>query len=117
MGATAVDAGAVDIPHHRSPGVDVAVVAGSGWSLRSPIVGSSPLLEAEIRLDDTDIRIPAEHRERALIAISGDLRVAGQRLRPGQSAVLTRGEEVELHGSGRAMMLAGDPVAGRELEP
>ncbi len=108
-------ADAVDIPHHRAPGVDVAVVAGSGWSLRSPIVGSSPLLEAEIRLDDTDIRIPAEHRERALIAISGDLRVAGQRLRPGQSAVLTRGEEVELHGSGRAMMLAGDPVGDRYI--
>ena len=108
-------AGAADIPHHRAPGADVAVVAGSGWSLSSPIIGSSSLLEAEIRLDDAAIRIPTQHRERALIAISGDLRVAGRRLRPGQAAVLTRDEEVELHGTGQVMMLAGDPVGDRYI--
>lgn len=102
-----------DVPHHQAPGVDVALVAGSGWSLSSPIVGSSRLLEAEILLDDASLRIPTEHRERALITISGDLSVAGQRLGPGQAAVLTRDEEVELHGTGRVMMLAGDPVGDR----
>lgn len=108
-------AGAADVPHHSTPGADVAVVAGSGWSLTSPIVGSSSLLEAEIVLDDAAIRIPTEHRERALITISGDVRVAGQRLRPGQAAVLTRDEEVELHGTGRVMMLAGAPVGDRYI--
>lgn len=104
---------AAQIPHHQAPGVDVAIVAGTGWSLDSPIVGSSRLLEAEIVIDDAALRIPSEHRERVLIAISGQVRVAGQRLRSGQAAVLARDEEVELHGTGRVMMLAGDPVGDR----
>lgn len=106
-------ADATDIPHHTAPGVDVAIAAGSGWSLHSPVVGSSPLLEAEISLRDTHITIPTEHRERALIAIEGHLTVAGRRLHPGQAAVLTRDEAVTLHGTGRVMMLAGDPVGDR----
>ena len=108
-------ADAADIPRHTAPGVQIAVTAGSGWSLHSPIAGSSPLLEAEILLRDASVTIPAEHRERALIAIDGRMSVAGQQLRPGQAAVLTRGEAVELHGTGRAMMLAGDPVGDRYI--
>lgn len=104
---------AADIPHLRRPGVDVAIAAGTGWSLASPVAGSSPLLEAEIQLADASLTVPAEHRERALIAISGHLTVAGQRLGPGNAAVLARGEAVQVNGTGRVMMLAGDPVGDR----
>lgn len=105
------------VPHHTSVsgGVDIAVAAGTGWSLASPIAGSSPLLEADISLTDAGVRIPPEHPERVVIAISGHLTVAGQRIRPGQAAVLSRGETVELHGEGRAMLLAGDPVGDRYI--
>lgn len=106
-------ADAADIPRHQGPGLTIAVAAGSGWGMHSPVRGSSPLLEAEILLDDMAVTIPTDHRERALIAISGDLSVAGQRLAPAHAAVLAPGETVELHGTGRAMMLAGDPVGDR----
>lgn len=106
-------ADAADIPHHTAPGVDVAVAAGSGWSLEAPVVGSSTLIEAEILLDDASLIIPTEHRERVLIAIDGRMTVAGQHLRPGQAAVLARDESVELHGTGRVMLLGGDPVGDR----
>lgn len=106
-------ADAAQIPRHTAAGISVAVAAGHGWSLNSPIVGSSPLLEADITLRDAGLQIPTEHPERAIIAIDGRLTVAGQQLRPGQAAVLARDEPVELHGTGRAMMLAGDPVGDR----
>ncbi|MFN8125357.1 MAG: pirin family protein [Candidatus Nanopelagicales bacterium] len=108
-------ADAADIPRDTAPGVSITVAAGHGWSLESPVRGSSPLLEAEIVLADTAVTIPAEHRERAVIAISGSLRVAGRRLEPAHAAVLTPGEPVELHGTGRAMLLAGDPVGDRYI--
>lgn len=57
--------------------------------------------------------IPTEHRERGVINLSGELAVAGQTLGEGQLAVLTPDEEVELTGTGRAMLLAGDPVGER----
>lgn len=108
-------ADAADVPRHTSSGATVTVAAGSGWGLQSPVLGSSSLMEAEIVLDDHSLTIPTEHRERAIIAISGALTVAGQRLDPAHAAVLTAGESVELHGSGRAMMLAGDPVGDRYI--
>lgn len=108
-------ADATDIPHATAPGVDIAIAAGSGWSLNSPIAGSSPLVEAEITVTDAGVRIPADHPERALVAIAGDLTVAGQTLRPGQAAVLTRGEQVEVHGAGTLMLLGGDPVGDRYI--
>ena len=59
------------------------------------------------------LKIPTEHRERGVINLSGELAVAGQTLGEGQLAVLTPDEEVELTGTGRAMLLAGDPVGER----
>ena len=53
-------ADAADIPRHTAPGVQIAVTAGSGWSLHSPVAGSSPLLEAEILLRDASVTIPTE---------------------------------------------------------
>ncbi|MEI2715579.1 MAG: pirin family protein [Candidatus Nanopelagicales bacterium] len=106
-------ADADEIPHERAPGVEIAMAAGAGWGQTSPVVGSSPLLEAEIRLRDASVTIPAEYPQRAVIAIQGQLSVAGRALTPGQAAVLARDEPVELHGTGRAMLLAGDPVGDR----
>lgn len=108
-------ADADDIPHDRAPGVEIAIAAGSGWGQTSPVAGSSPLLEAEIRLRDASVSIPTDHPQRAVIAIQGQLSVAGRALNSGQAAVLSRDEPVEVHGTGRAMLLAGDPVGDRYI--
>ena len=106
-------AGGSDIPSESQRGATVRVLAGTGWGMDSPIKGSSRLLEADLTLADGLLQIPAEHRERGVISLAGDLAVAGRTLTEGQLAVLTPGEEVELTGTGRAMMLAGDPVGER----
>lgn len=102
-----------DIPLLRLGRASIAVAAGRGWATDAPIRGSSPLLEAEIHLDDATLRIPGEYPERGLVNVAGAMTVAGQQLAVGQLAVLSPGEQVELHGTGRAMLLAGDPVGDR----
>jgi redox-sensitive bicupin YhaK (pirin superfamily) len=94
----------------------VRLVAGTGWSQESPVDVSSPLVLAELRpTPTTSIRIEAAHPERAVLAIGGDLRLAGTELRSGQLAVLERGAEPHLTGDGHAMLLGGEPVGERTI--
>ena len=114
-GAFFEHAGASEIPSESQRGATVRVLAGTGWGMDSQIKGSSPLLEADLTLVESRLKIPIEHRERGVISLAGDLAVAGHQLEEGQLAVLAAGEEVELTGSGRAMLLAGDPVGERYI--
>ena len=106
-------AAAADIPEQSLGGARVRVLAGSGWAMQSPVVGSSPLLEADIVLQDSTLRIPAEYSQRGLILLSGSVRVAGTVLPEAHMAVLQSGERVEVTGTGRLMLLAGEPVGQR----
>ncbi len=108
-------AGAATIPEETSGGARVRVLAGTGWGMESPVKGSSRLLEADLWLSDARLVIPTEHRERAVLNMGGELRLAGQELAEGQLAVLAEGQAAELVGTGRAMMLAGDPVGDRYI--
>jgi redox-sensitive bicupin YhaK (pirin superfamily) len=102
-----------EIPEARIGDTTVRVAAGSGWGMASPVAGSSPLVEAEIMLDDGALTVPADHRERGVLNVAGDLTVADQSLAEGQLAVLAPGEVVELRGRGHAMVIGGDPVGDR----
>ena len=97
------------------PDVDgVRVVAGTGWSMESPVAVSSPLVLAELHPNEArPIRIGATHPERGLLAIDGDLRLGGTPLRSGQLAVLEPGTTPTLDGVGRAMLLGGEPIGER----
>jgi hypothetical protein len=99
----------------RMPEVDgVRIVAGSGWSMESPVTVSSPLVLAELRPTDArPIVIDTGHPERGVLAIDGELRLGPTRLRMGQLAVLEAGAAAELAGDGRAMLLGGEPVGDR----
>jgi redox-sensitive bicupin YhaK (pirin superfamily) len=99
----------------RMPDVDgVRIVAGSGWSMESPVAVSSPLVLAELRpTDERPIVIDTAHPERGVLAVDGALRLGATVLRVGQLAVLEAGEAAELSGNGRAMLLGGEPVGER----
>ena len=92
----------------------VRLVAGSGWSMASPVAVSSPLVLAELRPTEArSITIEATHPERGVLAIDGDLRLGGTPLASGQLAVLDSGSRPVLTGTGRAMLLGGEPVGRR----
>jgi len=99
-----------DIPHLDG----VRLVAGTGWSMTSPVAVSSPLVLAELQPTEArSITIDATHPERGVLAIDGELRLDGTTLLPGQLAVLDAGATPLLEGAGRAMLLGGAPVGER----
>jgi redox-sensitive bicupin YhaK (pirin superfamily) len=99
----------------RMPDVDgVRIVAGSGWSMESPVTVSSALVLAELRPTDArPIAIDTTHPERGVLAVDGALRLGDTELRVGQLAVLEAGAAPQLEGNGRAMLLGGEPVGER----
>ncbi|MDH3306765.1 MAG: pirin family protein [Acidimicrobiia bacterium] len=94
----------------------VRVAVGSGWDLDSPVSGSSPLVLAEIRLDtESPLPIATDHRELAVLALSGDIRINDETVAVGRLAVLQTGLAATLSGAGTAIVLGGEPLGKRHI--
>jgi redox-sensitive bicupin YhaK (pirin superfamily) len=107
---------AATLPSDGLGGATVRVAAGDSWGMRSPVGVSSPLVLAELRLDDgASLAIDDTHTERAVLAIDGTLTLAGRELPAGHLAVLTPQTRPRLEGRGRAMALGGEPVGPRHI--
>lgn len=107
---------AADIPTATLGRSSVRVAAGSGWGLKSPVTGSSPLLLAEIDLDpNSPVPIASDLTELAVIALGGEMRVDDEPVAAGQLAVLRPGSATSLSGTGRAIVLGGEPVGPRTI--
>ena len=103
------------MPWERSADVEVKVVVGSAFGMSAPITGSSPLALVDLPLDGGAIRLPTDQPERAVVALSGDLRVDGTVLPEGSLAVVERDQTPQISGDGRALVLAGEPVGDRHI--
>ena len=58
--------GRASLPRSEAMGVQITLIAGSGFCLESPVPMQSPTLYAELKLAaGASLLIPAEHRERA----------------------------------------------------
>ena len=89
---------------------------GSGWGVDSPVAGSSPLVLAEVMIDaDSPVTVPSALPELAVVALGDDVRVNGETLSPGQLAVLRTDISATHSGSGRAVVLGGEPVGKRNI--
>lgn len=109
-------AAAGEIPTEQFGQSSVRVAVGSGWGLESPVVGSSPLVLAEVRLAATSpVPVTTRHRELAVIAIDGELRVNDEPIAGGELAVLRSHTATTLSGTGTAVVLGGDPVGKRTI--
>lgn len=104
-----------DMPTEGVSGASVTVSAGSGWGLVSPVRVSSPLVLATLELDGGSMSIPADHHERALVSLDAALDLDGHRLPVGHLAVLTPGSTPRLNGTGRAVVLGGEPLGRRHI--
>ena len=104
-----------DVPRDESAGVSVAVPAGEAFGMVSPVTGSSPLMLVEVQLEAGTLTIEPDHPERALVALTGQLTLDGTALTVGSMAVLEPGSRPTLAGSGRAVVLGGEPVGGRHI--
>ena len=105
---------AATIPKAAAGGVTLAVVAGEADGLRSPVETASDMIYVDITLAaGARYRVPADHVERAIYVVSGDVGVAGQDggFAAGELVVLKPGAEIVLTAAGpaRAMLIGGEP--------
>ncbi|MCU1716935.1 pirin family protein [Pseudomonas sp. 5P_3.1_Bac2] len=109
---------ASSLPRSSSMGVDICLIAGSGFCLQSPVPVRSPTLYAELHLaTGATLQVPAEHTERALYLIDGEALVDGLELPRRQLMVLPEGEEFTLSACSEShlVLIGGEPIGPRRI--
>ncbi len=86
---------ATDIPELRENGMTLRLVAGTLHGLQSPVATSWDTLFLEVRLKaGTTLPLDAEHEERAVYVIAGEIEIGGDRHGPERLLVLRPGDRV-----------------------
>ena len=106
------------IPHIEGEGASLRLLGGSLEGRQSPTQTVSDLFYADLQLQaGARYRLSAEHIERALYVVSGEVEVLGQPGRFGADrlVVLRPDSEVVLRaiGPARLLLLGGEPLEGR----
>ena len=103
------------IPLIEGEGMALRLIAGATEGIRSPVPAVSDMVYGDLQmLDGARYAFPAEHVERAVYVVSGNVSVAGQQgqfgeteliiFRPGAEIILTA------HGPTRLMIVGGEPL-------
>jgi redox-sensitive bicupin YhaK (pirin superfamily) len=98
------------LPQRVLDGATLSVIAGEAFGLRSPVVSLWPTLYVHALLtQDGTLQIPAEHEERAVYVVSGELALDENRIGEGQLLVLEPGASPTVRAvrETRAMLLGG----------
>ncbi|CAN5128528.1 pirin family protein [soil metagenome] len=104
-----------EIPVAEDAGAKITVIAGNSDGLVSPVKTFSDMVYADIILaDGARYQVKAEHVERAVYVVSGDVEVTGQTggFAAGELVVFKPGAEIVLKAKGatRLMLLGGEPL-------
>ena len=102
-------------PVSESLGVKIRLIAGTGFCLTSPVPVLSPTLYADIQMHTaTTLLDPAEHPERALYVLEGEVQLDGQTLEPCSLVLLPEGEEMTLYAQDdcHLVLIGGAPLDG-----
>jgi redox-sensitive bicupin YhaK (pirin superfamily) len=106
------------LPAHVGDGIEMTVIAGDAFGLRSPVVAPWPTFYVHVQIaEGATLEVPADHAERAVYVVQGELGVRGEPgagelpVTEGQLAVLAPGVKATLRAprSSRAMLLGGEP--------
>jgi redox-sensitive bicupin YhaK (pirin superfamily) len=106
---------AATLPQTAVDGVEITIVAGHAFGERSPVHVFSDTLYVSLLFDaGAELRIPAEHAERALYPVEGHLTLDGLTLPNATMAVLEPGSTPLLRADtkSRVMLLGGAPLDG-----
>jgi redox-sensitive bicupin YhaK (pirin superfamily) len=110
-------ADAADLPAVSDGGVAVRLLAGTGFGAASPVAGASPLFHADVQLAaGARFALPAEHDERAVLVIEGDVEVGGESVPFRHLAVAAAGDAVvRAISPARVVTFGGAPVGRRYI--
>lgn len=106
------------LPKVELPGVRMTVIAGDAFGAESPVRVYSRTLYVAIEMDaGASLVIPAEHVQRGIYPVDGNLELDGETLPAEHLVVLTPGETVTIKATipSRVMLLGGDPMDGRRF--
>jgi hypothetical protein len=106
------------LPQVSAPGVELRIVAGSAFGKRSPAQVFSQTLFVGVEIDaGRAFELDAEHEERAVYALEGDVTVGGTPLPAQHMAVLGHAHAVEIKALTRArlMLIGGEKADGERL--
>lgn len=106
------------LPTIAQDGVSLRVVAGRAFGLRSPVQTFSDTLYVAVEMmPGSRFTVPAEHKERAVYILEGDISFDGEAIAPERLAVLTEESEVEIfaHTGAKLMLLGGEKADGHRF--
>jgi redox-sensitive bicupin YhaK (pirin superfamily) len=102
---------AATLPRRVADGIDLSVIAGEAFGLRSPVATLWPTLYVHAHLaHGATLEVPPDHGERAVYVVEGELAAGETRMTAGHLAVLEPGTTSALNalGNTRAMLLGGE---------
>jgi len=102
---------AADLPRRTVDGVQLAVIAGEAFGMKSSVITLWPTLYVDAQFaDGAALEVTPEHAERAVYVAQGQIEVGDVLLREGQMGVLDPGSlpRLRARGTTRAMLLGGE---------
>ncbi len=107
--------GADELPVIRDGGVRTRIIMGSAWGETSPVAFPWEALYAEAVLAPGAILpLDAEHEERAIYVVSGEIDITGDTFGPGRLLIFRPGDRISVMAlsNARLMVVGGAPMDG-----
>ncbi len=107
-----------DLPELEQDGLQVRVIIGEAYGVRSPVKSYSPMLYLECRAKQgSTMTLPDSYDEQAVYVVSGEIAIDGQRLASGVMGVMSPGRKSQITANTdcRAMVIGGAPVGPRHI--
>jgi len=107
-----------ELPVIDARGVTMRLIAGTAFGQRAPTPTFSPIFYVAVEMTaGATLELPPEHEERAVYAVQGDLRIAGEALPERHMAVLepVATVRIEALSASRCMLLGGAKMDGDRL--
>jgi len=102
---------AAALPKRSGGGIELSIIAGEAFGLRSPVVTLWPTFYVHAQLTrGAELDVPPDHGERAVYVVQGELAVGEMSMTAGQLAILQPGAVPTLRALAdtRAMLLGGE---------
>jgi len=98
--------------------VDMRLIVGNAFGEQSPAPTFSPMFYLAVKMAaGASLTLPAEHEERGVYLVQGDVAVDGQHLAEKSLAFVASNDEIQIQAktASRVMLLGGAKMDGRRL--
>ncbi|MDR6303002.1 hypothetical protein GGQ85_000683 [Nitrobacter vulgaris] len=107
--------GAASLPTVQDKGFRARIIAGRSFGATSPVEMVSPWFYVEVALEaGMSVPLDADHEERAIYIVDGEIEIAGDRYEAPQLLVFRPGDRITVRATkpARMMFLGGDALEG-----